>query len=68
MSLDGFVILVIVLLLGCRRARACPSVELSGAAGFGAPAAGVTSARFAISPSARGAREGSSLRDRPGLA
>jgi hypothetical protein len=35
----------------CRNARADSTVEISGAAGFGAFAAGVTSARFAISPS-----------------
>ena len=33
-------------------ARADPSLEISGAAGFGVHAAGVTPARFAISPSA----------------
>jgi hypothetical protein len=37
---------------GCPRARADPSVELSGATGVGALVAGVTSGRFAISPSA----------------
>ena len=52
MGLDGFVILVITLLLGCRRARAESSVEFSGATGFGALALGVTKARFAVSPSA----------------
>ncbi len=52
MGLDGFVILVITLLLGCRRARAESSVEFSGATGFGALALGVTPARFAVSPSA----------------
>jgi hypothetical protein len=52
MGLEGFVILVITLLVGCRRAHADPSVELSGATGFGALVAGVTAARFAISPSA----------------
>jgi hypothetical protein len=36
----------------CPLARADSSVELSGTAGFGAVVAGVTSARFAISPSA----------------
>ena len=51
-GVDGFVILVITLLVGCRRAHADPSVELSGATGFGALVAGVTPARFAISPSA----------------
>ena len=50
---DCFVIFSITLLFGGGpRARADPSVELSGAAGFGALAAGVTSGRFAISPSA----------------
>ena len=52
MGLDGFVILIITLLLGCRRARAESSVELSGATGVGALAVGVTKARFAVSPSA----------------
>ena len=33
-------------------ARADPRIELSGAAGFGALAVGVTAGRFAISPSA----------------
>ena len=41
-----------LLLIGCSRARADPSVELSGAAGFGVLAVGVTPARFAVSPSA----------------
>ena len=52
MGLDGFVIVVITLLVECHRAHADPSVELSGATGFGALVAGVTPARFAISPSA----------------
>ena len=52
MGLDGFVILMITLLLGCRRARAELSIEFSGATGFGALAVGVTPARFAVSPSA----------------
>ena len=52
MGLDSFVILVITLLLGCRRARAESRVELSGATGFGALAVGVTPARSAVSPSA----------------
>ena len=52
MGLDGFVILVITLLLECRRGRAESRVELSGATGFGALAVGVTPARFAVSPSA----------------
>ena len=51
--IDCFLIFVITLLSGrCPRARADPSVELSGATGFGALAAGVTSGRFAISPNA----------------
>lgn len=41
-----------LLLSGCPSARADPSIELSGATGFGVLAAGVTSGRFAISPSA----------------
>ena len=46
-------ILVITLLFSvCPRARADPNVELSGATGFGVLVAGVTSGRFAISPSA----------------
>jgi hypothetical protein len=52
MGLDGFVIVVITLLLGGRRARADPIVEFSGATGLGALVVGVTSGRFAISPSA----------------
>jgi hypothetical protein len=52
MGLDGFVIVLITLLFGSRRARADPIVELSGATGFGVLAAGVTSGRFALSPSA----------------
>jgi hypothetical protein len=40
------------LFVGCAEARAESSVELSGATGFGALVAGVTPARFAISPSA----------------
>jgi hypothetical protein len=51
--LDGFVIFFITLLLGeCPQARADPIVEVSGATGFGALVVGVTSGRFAISPSA----------------
>ena len=47
------VIFVITILLGgCTEARADSSVEVSGATGFGALVAGVTPARFAISPSA----------------
>ena len=41
-----------LLFLGCPRAHAEPSVEISGAAGFGLLTAGVTSGQFAISPSA----------------
>ena len=52
MGLNGFVIVVITLLFGCRRARADPIVEFSGSTGFGALAVGVTSGRFALSPSA----------------
>jgi len=52
MGLDGFVIVLITLLFGCPRAHADPSLELSGAAGFGVLAVGVTSGRFAFSPSA----------------
>src|SRR4051794_14017472 len=36
----------------CPLAHADPSVELSGTSGFGVLASGITSARFAISPSA----------------
>ena len=47
------IFLITLLFLGCpRRAHAEPSVEISGAAGFGLLTAGVTSGRFAISPSA----------------
>jgi len=42
----------LAVLLACARARADPSVELSGATGFGVLAAGITQGRFAISPSA----------------
>jgi hypothetical protein len=52
--------LITLLFGGCARARADPQVELSGATGFGVLVAGITSGRFAISPSAslsvRGAR------------
>jgi hypothetical protein len=37
---------------GCAEARADSSVEVSGSTGFGALVAGITPARFAISPSA----------------
>ena len=57
-GLDGFVIVVITLLLGCRRARAESSVELSGTTGFGVLAVGVTPARFAVSPSASASLRG----------
>ena len=52
MGLDGFVIFLITLLFGGRRACADPIVEFSGATGFGVLAVGVTSGRFALSPSA----------------
>src|SRR4051812_44147657 len=45
----GLLIFFITLLFS-GRARAEPGVELSGGAGFGVLAAGVTSGRFAISP------------------
>src|SRR3954467_850050 len=49
----GLLIFVITFLFsGCPRARADPNVEISGANGFGVLVAGVTSGRFAISPSA----------------
>ena len=51
-GLDGFVIVVISLLFGCRRACADPIIELSGSTGFGALAVGITPGRFALSPSA----------------
>ena len=51
-GLDGFVIFLITLLLGCRRARADPIVDFSGATGLGVLAAGITPGRFALSPSA----------------
>jgi hypothetical protein len=51
--IDGFLIFLITLLFGgCPRARADPSVELSGATGFGVHVAGVTPGRFAVNPSA----------------
>lgn len=43
---------LLALLLSSAKARADAGVELSGGAGFGAIVAGVTSGRFAISPSA----------------
>jgi hypothetical protein len=43
---------ITLLFSGCPQARADPQVEISGATGFGVLAAGVTSGRFAISPSA----------------
>jgi len=46
------VALGVLMLGGCPRAYADPQVELSGAAGFGLLAAGITSGRFTISPSA----------------
>jgi hypothetical protein len=45
-------LVALAVLLACARARADPSVELSGATGFGVLAAGITQGRFAISPSA----------------
>ena len=51
-SIYRVLIFLVTLLLGCPRARADPIVELSGATGFGVLAAGVTSGRFTISPSA----------------
>jgi hypothetical protein len=42
----------LLLIVFSTSARADPSIEFSGAAGFGALVAGVTSGRFAISPSA----------------
>ena len=48
-----FVIFFVTLLLGeCPQARADPNIEISGATGFGVLVAGVTSGRFALSPSA----------------
>jgi hypothetical protein len=41
-----------VLLTLCARARADPQIEFSGGSGFGVLVVGVTSGRFAISPSA----------------
>ncbi len=50
---DCLLIFVIAFLISRpREARADPGVELSGGAGFGVFVAGVTSARFAVSPSA----------------
>jgi hypothetical protein len=46
---------------GLREAHADPGVELSGGAGFGVFVAGVTSARFAVSPSASLSVRGDSL-------
>jgi hypothetical protein len=43
---------LVVLFSRCPEARADSSVEVSGATGFGVFVAGVTSARFAVSPSA----------------
>ena len=43
---------LLVLVSRCPEARADSSVEVSGATGFGVHVAGVTSARFAVSPSA----------------
>ena len=53
------VIFVITLLSGGRtEARADSSVEVSGATGFGVFVVGVTSPRFAISPSASASLRG----------
>jgi hypothetical protein len=49
MGLECF---LITLLFGCPRARADPTVDISTATGFGALVVGVTSGRFALSPSA----------------
>lgn len=52
-SIDSSLVVVMTLLLcGWPSARADSSIELSGSTGFGALTAGVTSGRFAISPSA----------------
>ena len=50
--LDCSLIFLIALLFVCSRARADPIIELSGATGAGVLVAGVTSGRFALSPSA----------------
>jgi hypothetical protein len=51
-AIDSFAIVATTLLLSeCPSARADPSIEFSGATGFGVLTAGVTSGRFAISPS-----------------
>jgi hypothetical protein len=52
LSMARLIFVITFLFSGCPRARADPQVELSGATGFGVLAAGVTSGRFAISPSA----------------
>ena len=49
---DCSLIFLIALLFVCSRARADPIIELSGATGAGILVAGVTSGRFALSPSA----------------
>ena len=60
-AIDCFAIFSTTLLFsGCPLARADTGIELSGAAGFGVLTVGVTSARFAISPSGSlGVRGGS---------
>jgi len=45
-------LIFLITLLFSRGARAEPSVELSGGTGFGVLTAGITSGRFAVSPSA----------------
>ena len=51
--ISSFSIFFLTLLFGgCPRAHAEPVVEVSGATGFGVLAVGVTSGRFALSPSA----------------
>lgn len=46
--------ILVIALLSCvgSRARADPTIEVSGASGFGVLVAGITSGRFAMSPSA----------------
>ena len=60
-AIDCFAMFSITLLFsGCPRARADTGIELSGSTGFGVLTAGVTSARFAISPNASLAVRGGS--------
>ncbi len=64
LRLPGGCLLICVITLlfgGCGEARADAGVEVSGAAGFGVFVAGVTSARFAVSPSASLSVRGDSL-------